>query len=159
MYFSNNKVKGVLGVSRGFILRRPETWNSVAIRTAPISLGQIVPRVPTTRVTPFIPRERPNVKHYCRLLKATTAYISACTDAGSALAQLLSGESRVRHWQSTQRFWPDTSRLQLPLDDCCRLVLPYSMQQTEQIPNDPPRMGAKSTTISNHPSTPGSQVV
>ena len=44
------------------------------------------------------------------------------------------------------------------MDDCCRLVLPYnavhSIQQTEQIPNDPPRMGAKSTTTSNHPSTP-----
>ena len=44
------------------------------------------------------------------------------------------------------------------MDDCCRLVLPYnavhSIQQTKQIPNDPPRMGAKSTTTSNHPSTP-----
>ena len=43
------------------------------------------------------------------------------------------------------------------MDDCCSLVLPYnaiqSIQQTEQIPNDPPRMGAKSTTTSNHPST------
>ena len=29
--------------------------------------------------------------------------------------------------------------------------MPYSMQLTEQIPNDTPRMGAKSTTISNHP--------
>ena len=42
--------------------------------------------------------------------------------------------------------------------DCCRLVLPYnavhSIQQTEQIPNDPPQMGAKSTTTSNHSSTP-----
>ena len=42
------------------------------------------------------------------------------------------------------------------MDDCCRLVLPYnavhSIQQTKQIPNDPPRMGAKSTTTSNHPS-------
>ena len=46
----------------------------------------------------------------------------------------------------------------LPLDDCCRLVLPYnavnSIQQTGQIPNDPPQMGTKSTTTSNHPSTP-----
>ena len=37
-------------------------------------------------------------------------------------------------------------------------MLPYnavhSIQQTEQIPNDPPQMGAKSTTTSNHPSTP-----
>ena len=31
----------------------------------------------------------------------------------------------------------------------------YSMQLTEEIPNDPPQMGAKSTTTSNHPSTPG----
>ena len=44
------------------------------------------------------------------------------------------------------------------MDDCCRLVLPYnsvhSIQQTEQIPNDPPRMAAKNTTTSNHPSSP-----
>ena len=34
--------------------------------------------------------------------------------------------------------------------------MPYTaiIQQTEQIPNDPPRMGAKSTTNNNHPSTP-----
>ena len=36
--------------------------------------------------------------------------------------------------------------------------MPYSMQLTEQIPNDPRRMGAKSTTTSNHPSTPSSVV-
>ena len=44
------------------------------------------------------------------------------------------------------------------LDDCCRLVLPYnavhSIQQTEQIPNAPPRMGARSITTSSYPSTP-----
>ena len=38
------------------------------------------------------------------------------------------------------------------------LVLPYnavhSIQQTEQIPNDPLRMGAKSAITSNHPTTP-----
>ena len=37
-------------------------------------------------------------------------------------------------------------------------MLPYnaehSIQQTEQIHDDPPRMGAKSTTTRNHPSTP-----
>ena len=37
-------------------------------------------------------------------------------------------------------------------------MLPYnavhSIQQTKQIPNDPLRMGTKSTTTSNHPSTP-----
>ena len=108
-------------------------------------------------VTPFIPRERRQTR-YCRLFKATTAYISASTDAGAALAPLLNGGTRVCHWQSARRLWPDTRRLQLPLDDCCRLVLPYnavhSIQQMKQIPNDPPRMGAKSTTTSNHPSTP-----
>ena len=31
----------------------------------------------------------------------------------------------------------------------------YSSQQTQQILNDPPQMGAKSTTTSNHPITPG----
>ena len=31
--------------------------------------------------------------------------------------------------------------------------MPYSMQLTEQIPDDPPMMGAKNTTTSNHPST------
>ena len=42
-------------------------------------------------------------------------------------------------------------------------MLPYnavhSIQQTEQIPNDPPQIGAKSTTTSNHPSTPDAVVV
>ena len=105
----------------------------------------------------------PSHLSYCRLFKATMAYISASTDAGAALAPLLSGGNRVRHWQSARRLWPDTRRLQLPLDDCCRLVLPYnaihSIQQTKQIPNDPPRMVAKSTTTSNHPSTPNSTVM
>ena len=84
---------------------------------------------------------------YCRLFKATTAYTSASTDARAALAPQLSGGTRVRHWQSARRLWPDTRRLQLPLGDCCRLVLSYNaehgIQQTEQIPNDPPWMGAK----------------
>ena len=35
----------------------------------------------------------------------------------------------------------------MPLDNCCRLVLPYnaeqSIQQTEQISNDPPGWGRK----------------
>ena len=40
------------------------------------------------------------------------------------------------------------------MDDCCRLVLLYHAVQhatDRTIPNDPPRMGAKSTTTSNHP--------
>ena len=40
---------------------------------------------------------------YCWLFKATTAYISASTDAGAALAPLLSRGTRVRHWQSARR--------------------------------------------------------
>ena len=60
------------------------------------------------------PCERPNViKHAI-----------ASTDAGAALAPLLSGGTRVYHsGQSARRLWPDTRRLQLLLDDCCRLVL------------------------------------
>ena len=99
----------------------------MAFRADPLSSGRIVPRVTIRRVTPFIPRETPNVQtRYCRLFRATMPYTSACTAAGAALALLLSGETRVRHWQSARRLWPATRRLQLPLDDCCRLVLPYN---------------------------------
>ena len=88
------------------------------------------------------------------VILATTGYTSAWTDASAALAPLLSGGTRVRHWQSARRLWPDTRRLQLPLDDCCGLVLPYivpySIQQTEQIPNNTPLMEVKNTTTSNH---------
>ena len=45
---------------------------------------------------------------------------SACTDTGAALAPLSNRGTRLRHWQSARRLWPDTRRLQLPLDDCCR---------------------------------------
>ena len=79
----------------------------------------------------------------CR--KVTTAYTSASTDARAALAPL-SGGTRVSHWQSARRLWPDTRRLQLPLDECFRLVLPYHVIQhaTDGTdPNDPPRMGGK----------------
>ena len=62
-------------------------------------------------------------------LKATTAYTSACTDAGAALAPLLNGGTRVRHLKSARGLCPDTRRLQLPLDHCCRLVLPYNAVQ------------------------------
>ena len=95
------------------------------------------------------------MKHAIAVYKATTAYTNASTDAGAALASLLSGGTRVWHWQSAQRLWPDTKRLQLPSDDCCRLcVCVHSIQQTEQILIDPSRMGAKNTTTSNHPSNP-----
>ena len=91
------------------------------------------------------------------LFKATTAYTSACIDAGAALHVLLSGETRVHHWQYVRSLWPDTRMLQFPWMipvDWCFHTMPYSMQQTEQIPNDPPRMGTKSTTNRNHHSTP-----
>ena len=70
-------------------------------RAAPLSSGRIVPRVTMGKVTPFIPRERPNANTcYFRLFKATTAYTSTCTDAGAVLAPLLSRGTRVCHWQS-----------------------------------------------------------
>ena len=113
-------------------------------------------------VTPFTPRERPNVKHaiagYLRLPQPTSA---------PALMQVL-------HWLCCWAKEPgyatgnppeDYSQIRggCSLDDCCRLVLPYnaehSIQQTGQIPNDPPRMGAKNTTTSNHPSTPFGKVI
>ena len=63
-------------------------------------------------VTPFIPRERPNVKHaIVGFFKATPANTSAGTDVGAALAPLLSGGTRVRHWQSTKKLLKDTRRL------------------------------------------------
>ena len=77
---------------------------------------------------------------------------------GAALALLLNGRTRVHHWQSAQRLWPNTWRLQLPLDDCYRLVLPYHALQHAvdgTDPSDPPRMEAKKTT-SNHSSAPQS---
>ena len=92
-----------------------------------LSSGRIVPRATIERVTPFIPHEKPNANtRYCWLFKA------------AALAPLLSGGTRISHWRSARRLWPDTRRLQLPLDDCCGLVIPYnavhSIQQTVQIP-------------------------
>ena len=97
---------------------------TLAFRAAPLSLGWIVPRVTIGRVIPFIPRGRHNANTgNCQLFKATTAYTSPCTDAGAALAPLLRGGTRVCHWQSAQRLWLDTRRLQLPLDDCCRLII------------------------------------
>ena len=53
-------------------------------------------------------------------------------------------------WQSARRLWTDSWRLQLPLDDRCRLVLPHHAvkQATDGTDHcDPPRMGAKSTRL------------
>ena len=74
------------------------------------------------------------------LFKATTAIATAtaCTDAGAALAPLLSRGTRVRHWQSARRLWPDTRRLQPSLDDCCpRLVPLYHAVQHAMDGTDP----------------------
>ena len=85
-------------------------------------------------------------------------YTSACTDAGTALASFSNRGTRVCHWQSARILWPDTRRLQRPLDDCCILVFPHHAikHATDGAdPRDPPRAGgggAKSTTTSNHPS-------
>ena len=130
---------------------RPETWVSLCnlmlklcgISRSPAILGSDSPQSNNRTdhslwVTPFIPRERPNVKHaiagYSRLPRPTST---------PALM-------RVLHWL---RCWAEEPGY------ATRLVLPYnavhSIQQTEQIPNDPSQMGAKSTTTtSNHPSTP-----
>ena len=147
--------------------RWPDTWASLCnlmLKLCGISLSSAIlgsdsPQSKSRKGNSIHSRERPNANtRYCWLFKATMAYTSACTDAGAALAPLLSGGTRVCHWQSARRLWPDTKRLQLPLDDCCRLVLSYnavlSIQQTKHIPNDHPQMGAKSTITSNHPSTP-----
>ena len=124
----------------------PETWVSLCnlmlklcgISRIPAILGSDSPRVTIGRVTPFIPRERPNVINTLLLFfKATTAYTSAGTDASAALAPLFSGGTRARHWQSARRLWPDTRRLQLPVDDCCRLVLPYHAKQHATDGTDP----------------------
>ena len=93
----------------------------MAFRTAPLSSGRRVPRVTIGRVTSFTPvRDLTSTTRYCRLFNATTAYTSVCTDAGVALG------TRVYHLQSPRRLWPDTRRLKMPLDDCCRRVLPYN---------------------------------
>ena len=76
--------------------RRPETWVSLCnlmlkhrgISRSSAILGSDSPQSNNRKdnslwVTPFIPRERPNVKH------------------AVALPLLLSGRTRVRHWQSS----------------------------------------------------------
>ena len=107
--------------------RRPETWVSLynlmmkhrGISRSSAILGWDSPQSNNRKdnslwVTPFIPRERPNVQHaiagYLRLLVE-------CRKEGTL-------------WQAARRLWQDTRRLQLPLGDCYS----HSMQQTEQIP-------------------------
>ena len=65
------------------------------------------------------------------------AQLGSSTDARAALAPQLSGGTRVRHWQSARRLWPDMRRLQLPLDDCCRLVPPHHARQHATDGTDP----------------------
>ena len=57
-------------------------------------------------------------------------------------------------WQYAGGLWPVTGRLQLFLDGCYRLVLPYQAFQHAidgTDPGDPRRLSEKSTTTSNHP--------
>ena len=106
--------------------RRPETWVSLCnlmLKLCDISrssaiLGSDSPQSNNRKdnslwVTSFIPREKPNVKRHI------AGYLR--------LPQLSPVERRNQGTplQSVRRLWPDTRRLQLPLDDCCRLVLPY----------------------------------
>ena len=132
----------------------------MAFRTAPLFLGRIVPWVTIARVTPFIWRERTDVKHSIagnsRLPQPTLvpALIGSCI--GFAVERRNQGTPLVIRPKIMVRYEEAAASLGWLLYNS-GLVLPYhayNMQQTEQIPNDPPRIGAKSTTTSNHPSTP-----
>ena len=76
-------------------------------------------------------------------LGSSTANISACTDAGAALAPLLVDETGYSAGNPPQYYSQPRVGCTFP-----------NMQQTGQSPNDPPQVGAKSTATSNHPSTP-----
>ena len=131
-----------LGDLLPYMPRRPETW---------VSLCSLMLKLCDSAIlwsdSPQSNNRKGNSIHppwetwcqtlYCRLFNATMAYTSACTDARAALASQLSWGTRVRHWQSARRLWPDTRRLQLPLDDCCRLVLPYHAIQHATDGTDP----------------------
>ena len=70
--------------------------------------------------------------------------VPALLTAPALIRELSNWGTRVRHCKSARRLWPDSWRLQLPLYDCCRLVLPYhavkhATDGTD--PCDPPRMG------------------
>ena len=58
-------------------------------------------------------------------------------------------------WQKEWRLWPDWWRLQLPFDDCCRLVLPYHVVEhaTDGITNKLSQMETTINTLNNQPST------
>ena len=73
----------------------------MAFRASPLSFGRIDPRITIERVTPLIPRERPNGKH-----SFAGYWLPQPTPAPAlrtALATQLSGGTRVRHWQSFPR--------------------------------------------------------
>ena len=106
--------------------RRPETWVSLCnlmLKLCGISLSSAIlgsdsPQSNNRKdnslwVTPFISRERPNVKHavagYLRLQQPTPAPALM-----RELAPQLSGGTGVLHWQSTRRLWSDTRRRVVP---------------------------------------------
>ena len=76
-------------------------------------------------------------------LGSNMANISACTDAGAALAPPLSGLEETGYPAGNPPQYYSKPRVGCSFPN---------MQQTGQIPN--PQVGAKSTTTSNHPSTP-----
>ena len=49
----------------------------------------------------------------------------------------LSGGTKVRRLLATLRLWSETRSLQLPFDDCCRLLFPYHAVQHATEETDP----------------------
>ena len=66
----------------------------------------------------------------------TTANSSDCTDSRATSAALLSAGIRIIRWNSPM-LQPDTWRLQLLLENRCKLVLPYQVMQHAIDETDP----------------------
>ena len=161
-----------MGMSRWFIAGHTQTSSNSSLflrNTAPLSSGRIVSRVKIAEGN-FI---HPTWATFNNLLPVISGLprptLGQCSDTALVfpalirelhLAPLLNGGTRGSHWQSAWRLSPDTWRLGLPLDDCCRLVLPYhavSCSTSCNIRNISQwllLMGTNSSTTINHPSTP-----
>ena len=138
-------------------------------KSAAVSSNRIVPITPIAKGNSIHPTwDTSCLIRYCRLFQgyhgqhqylhcSDTALAVPVLLLGAVLAPLLNGGARVQRWQSARRLWPDTWRMEFPLNDDYRLVRPYHALRDARDgidPSDPPRMGAKSTTTSNHSSTP-----
>ena len=112
----------------------------MAFRAALLSLGRIVLRLTIGRVTPFTPREKPDVKHsiviYLRLPRPTPApalmgelqwHRSWAEEPGYVTGNPPKDYGQIRGGCSFP--W------MIAVDQCTR-TMPYSMQLTKQIPND-----------------------